>query len=60
MLNDVMDVNGSEIAFERTKEQFNVFVFNNTYLSLANPNEMVGRLDVFYSGHLEWNVSIRT
>lgn len=56
--NDVMDVNGSEIDFENTKDQFNVFVFDNTFPSLANPNKMKGTLEVFFPDHPEWNVSV--
>ena len=56
--NDVMDGNGSEIDFENTKDQFNVFVFDNAYPSLANPNKMKGTLEVFFADHPEWNVSI--
>lgn len=56
--NDVLDGNGSEIDFENTKDQFNVFVFNNSFPSLDNPNKMTGVLDVFYAGHPEWNTSI--
>ena len=56
--NDVMDVNGSEIDFENTKDQFNVFVFDNTFPSLANPNKLNGVLEVLFSDHPEWNVSI--
>lgn len=56
--NDVMDVNGSEIDFENTKDQFNVFVFDNSFPSLANPNKMKGTLEVFFPDHPEWNVSV--
>ena len=56
--NDVMDGNGSEVDFENTKDQFNVFVFDNTFPSLINPNKMMGTLEVFYADHPEWNVSI--
>lgn len=56
--NDVMDGNGSEIDFENTKDQFNVFVFDNSFPSLGNPNKMMGTLDVLYADHPEWNVSI--
>ena len=56
--NDVMDANGSEVDFENVKDQYNVFVFDNAYPSLANPNKMNGTLEVFYSDHPEWNVSI--
>ena len=56
--NDVMDGNGSEIDFENTKDQFNVFVFDNAYPSLANPNKMKGTLEVFFADHPEWNVAI--
>ncbi len=49
--NDVMDGNGSEIDFENTKDQFNVFVFDNAYPSLANPNKMKGTLEVFFADH---------
>ncbi|RGS33724.1 leucine-rich repeat domain-containing protein [Bacteroides cellulosilyticus] len=56
--NDVMDGNGSEIDFENVKDQFNVFVFDNAYPSLANPNKMKGILEVFFADHPEWNVAI--
>ena len=56
--NDVMDANGSEIDFENVKDQFNVMVFDNTFPSLFNPNKMKGVLEVFFSDHPEWNVSI--
>ena len=56
--NDVMDGNGSEVDFENVKDQFNVFVFDNSFPSLANPNKMKGTLQVFYADHPEWNVSI--
>lgn len=56
--NDVMDVNGSEIDFKNTRDQFNVFVFDNSYPSLANPNKMKGTLEVFYADHPDWNVSV--
>lgn len=56
--NDVMDGNGSEIDFENTKDQYNVFVFDNTYPSFANNNRMKGTLEVYYADHPEWNVSI--
>ena len=56
--NDVMDGNGSEIDFENTKDQFNVFVFDNKFPSLGNPNKMTGTLEVFFADHPEWNVSI--
>jgi len=56
--NNVMDGSGSEIDFENTRKQFNVFVFDNSFPSLANPNKMMGTLDVFYANHPEWNASI--
>ena len=56
--NDVMDVNGSEVDFENTKDQFNVFVFDNAFPSLANPNKMKGTLQVLFAGHPERSVSI--
>lgn len=56
--NDVMDGNGSEIDFENTVDQYNVFVFDNLYPSMANPNEMPGMLEVYFSDHPEWNVKI--
>lgn len=57
-VNDVMDGNGSEVDFENTKDQFNVFVFDNSFPSLSNPNKMTGTLEVLYAAHPEWNVSI--
>lgn len=56
--NDVMDSNGSEVDFENTTDQYNVFVFDNTYPSMANPNTMKGNLGVYFAGYPEWNVSI--
>ena len=56
--NDVMDANGSEIDFENVKDQFNVMVFSAAFPSLFNPNKMKGVLEVFFSDHPEWNVSI--
>ena len=56
--NDVMDGNGSEISFENTVDQYNVFVFDNTFPSMANQNEMPGSLDVLFVDHPEWNVKI--
>lgn len=56
--NDVLDSNGSEIDFENTKDQFNVFVFDNTIPSMADQTQRVGTLEVMFYDHPEWNVSI--
>ena len=56
--NNVMDGNGSEIDFEKVKKNCNVFVFYNTFPSLANPNKMKGILEVLFAGHPDWNVII--
>lgn len=56
--NDILDSNGSEIDIDNTKDQFNVFVFDNTIPSMADQSQRVGKLDVFFYEHPEWNVSI--
>lgn len=56
--NDVMDANGSEIDFENVKDQYNVFVFDNTFPRLSNPNKYKGTLSVYFAGHPELNVEL--
>lgn len=56
--NDILDSNGSEIDFDNTKDQFNVFVFDNTIPSMADQTQRVGTLEVFFYDHPEWNVTI--
>ena len=53
--NDVLDANGSEIDFESVKKQFNVFVFDNTFPRLSNPNKFTGRLEYSFANNPEWN-----
>lgn len=56
--NDILDSNGSEIDFDNTKDQFNVFVFDNTIPSMADQTQRVGTLEVIFYDHPEWNVAI--
>ena len=56
--NDILDSHGSEIDFENTKDQFNVFVFDNTIPSMADQTQRVGNLEVLFYDHPEWNVTI--
>lgn len=56
--NDILDSNGSEIDFDNTKDQFNVFVFDNTIPSMADQTQRIGTLEVMFYDHPEWNVSI--
>lgn len=53
--NDVLDVNGNEIDFEKVKTQYNVFTFDQPVPSLANPGGTTGTLELFWNEHPEWN-----
>lgn len=53
--NNVLDANGSEIAYENVKKQFNVFVFNNTFPRLSNPNKFTGQLEFYFAVNPELN-----
>lgn len=53
--NDVMDVNGTEVDFEKVKALYNVFTFDKHIPSLANPNGVTGTLELFWNEHPEWN-----
>lgn len=57
-VNDILDANGSEIDFENTRDQYNCLVFDNTIPCMADQTQRVGTLEVFFSDHPEWNVSI--
>lgn len=56
--NDILDLNGVEVDFENTKDQYNVFVFDKKIPQLADQTERVGTLEVFFKDNPEWNVSI--
>ena len=51
--NDILDANGSEVAYENVKKQFNVFVFNNTFPRLSNPNKFTGQLEFYFANNPE-------
>ena len=55
--NDILDLHGSDIDFENTKDQFNV-TFDNTIPYMADQSTRTGMLEVFFYDHPEWNVSI--
>ena len=54
----MLDGNGSEVDFDNTRYQFNCLVFDNTIPSMADQTARVGNLDVLFTDHPEWNVSI--
>ena len=56
--NDILDLHGSDIDFENTKDQFNVMTFDNTIPYMADQSTRTGMLEVFFYDHPEWNVSI--
>ena len=58
LYNDILDGNGSEVDFDNTRDQFNCLVFDNTIPSMADQTARVGNLDVLFTDHPEWNVSI--
>ena len=58
LYNDILDGNGSEVDFDNTKDQLNCLVFDNTIPSMADQTARVGNLDVLFTDHPEWNVSI--
>jgi len=58
--NDVMDVNGSDIDYEKVKARYNVFVIGEPVPSLSNPNTLDTSLRVFFAEHPEWNWSVDT
>lgn len=58
LYNDILDGNGSEVDFDNTRDQLNCLVFDNTIPSMADQTARVGNLDVLFTDHPEWNVSI--
>lgn len=58
LYNDILDGNGSEVDFDNTRDQFNCLVFDNTIPSMADQTSRVGKLEVLFTDHPEWNVSI--
>lgn len=58
--NDVMDVNGSEIDYEKVKAKYNTFVIGSPIPSLSNPNTLNTFLRTSFAEHPEWNWHIDT
>lgn len=58
LANDVLDANGVEIEYENAKDQYNVFVFDNTFPSFSNQANKTGLLELFFIDKPERNVRI--
>lgn len=58
LANDILDSNGADIEFENTKDQYNVFVFDNVFPSFLNTATRTGTLELFFVDNPERNVTI--
>lgn len=58
--NDILDVNGSEVDFQNTVDQYNVIVFDQPIPSLKDQTARTGTLWVYFHDNPEWNVYITT
>lgn len=56
--NDILDENGSEISYDKTRVLYNTLVFDNTIPKLSDQPQRSGNLIVNWVDHPEWNVKI--
>lgn len=56
--NDVLDAEATQIDFENTRDQYNVFVFDNTFPNLNNPGGVSGSLSVYFHDKPEMNFTV--
>ena len=56
--NDILDADGVDVDYNKTRLKYNVFVFDGDIPSLKNPNEFKGNLSIEWAKNPEWNSKV--